>query len=117
MPTVLITYGYEKEKINGNKIINGIFQIIEKIGQGSFWSVFKVERNVTNDLIEDKKYYVFKEGQLSFIIQNDEFTTERILNDENDFKIENYNENDFNNENYIDEIYSDKVIQNGNLKI
>lgn len=78
-----MTYGYEKEKINGDKIINGNFRIIKKIGEGSFWHVYTVERDLSNDIEENKKIYVFKEGKLSFTLPNDDFIVdEEILNGE-----------------------------------
>ena len=62
---VYITNKYNKEKINGKKVINGIFEVMDILGQGSFWKVFKVRRNLKTEEAEDYNYYVFKEGNLS----------------------------------------------------
>ncbi len=58
---VYVNYHYNREKINGKKIVNGIFEIFDCIGEGAFWKVFLVKRNFE----EDTNFYVFKEGQLS----------------------------------------------------
>ena len=39
-----MTFGYFKEKFEGKKLINQNLLILDKIGEGSFWSVFLVER-------------------------------------------------------------------------
>lgn len=64
---VYITSGYQKEIINNKKIVNHNFELGEKIGQGSFWSVRKVRRNLisSNGILLDNNYYVFKKGQLN----------------------------------------------------
>ena len=62
---VYITSGYQKEIINNKKIVNHNFELGDKIGQGSFWSVRKVRRNLvsSNGILLDNNYYVFKKGQ------------------------------------------------------
>jgi len=129
-----MTYGYEKEKINGKKLINGNFEILEKIGEGSFWSVFKVERSVVDDFIDHKSHHVFKEGKLSFSLPNEDFLAENDIIPE---CVENYDDpkkselvsiysDQFNQLNYetsnnnignfdLDNIYSDENIKNGNI--
>lgn len=77
-PIVLISYGYQKEKIYGKKFVNGNFEIIEKLGEGSFWNVYKVERSVNDENINHKSIHIFKEGSLGFIYPDDEITEEVI---------------------------------------
>lgn len=64
---VFLSTSYTKTKKNDKTIVNDTFQLIEKIGHGSFWSVRKVKRNLISDSGEllDNNYYVFKEGCLS----------------------------------------------------
>lgn len=132
IPVVLMTYGYEKEKVNGKKLINGNFEILEKIGEGSFWTVFKVERSVIDEFIDQKSYHVFKEGKLSFSLPNEDFLAENdvidecvekhddpkkyefdSLNKDQDNQL-NYESSNNNIENYdLDNIYSDENIKIG----
>ena len=96
-----MTHGYEKEKINGKKIVNGNFEILDKLGEGSFWNVFKVERNVIDENINNKSLHVFKEGKLSFLSPEDEINWVNsfpVKNHENNPYIvkNNRNQNDFN---------------------
>lgn len=59
---VYTTCFYNKKKIGNKKIVNEIFEIFEQVGEGSYWKVFKVKRNLKN---QDENFYVFKEGKLS----------------------------------------------------
>ena len=116
-----MTFEYFKEKINGEKIINQNFLLKNKIGEGSFWSTFKVERNT--DI--EKNLYALKEGNLNFIIPDD-----HIIFDENENNEENYNKNfvenldliqfsngenyeNYDNYNDLEEMYNDKNIEKG----
>lgn len=64
---VYITSNYNKEIQNNKTIINNTFELGEKIGQGSFWSVRKVKRNLLSKdgILLDNNYYVFKKGLLN----------------------------------------------------
>ena len=125
-PKIYMTYEYFKEKIKGKKIINQIFSIEEKIGEGSFWTVFKVERNTeTSDHNENKDIYALKEGNLNFVIPDDhiiydnnnhlELNIKEGLNvDENDLdliELSSRDKIDFS----IEEQYKDKNIEKGLL--
>ncbi len=77
-----MSYGYEKEKENGRKIVNGNFEVIDKIGEGSFWKVYKVERSVFDESNNHRSFHVFKEGKLSFLSQEDENIEQDAINDE-----------------------------------
>ena len=64
---VYVTNYYDK-KIEDNKIIiNDNFELLEKIGNGSFWSVNKIKRKLLSSKGEviDNNYYVFKKGNLN----------------------------------------------------
>jgi hypothetical protein len=137
-----MTFEYFKEKIEGKKIINQNFLILSKIGEGSFWSVFKVERIEdidSNSSLEEKNIYALKEGNLNLIIPEDHIIHNKHnknFNENNDdlekniynnFEIEenldliqDINDNDNVNDNYnidLDELYSDKNIEKGNTFI
>lgn len=64
---VYITSGYKKEIKDQKTIVNNTFELGEKIGQGSFWSVRKVKRNLLSKegVLLDNNYYVFKKGLLN----------------------------------------------------
>ena len=69
---VYVTNYYDK-KIEDNKIIiNDNFELLEKIGNGSFWSVNKIKRKLLSSKGEviDNNYYVFKKGNLNKKIIN-----------------------------------------------
>lgn len=125
-----MTYGYDKEKVNGRKIINGNFEILDKIGEGSFWTVYKVERSVCNESIEIKSLHVFKEGKLSLLSPEDEIIEENEIpegvsdnfdidkNIKNSKSFHNESDSDLNNIysqdiNDLDTIYSDNNIKDG----
>ena len=125
-----MSYGYDKEKVNGRKIVNGNFEILDKLGEGSFWTVYKVERSVMDESINQKSLHVFKEGNLSFISPEDEIIEENLIseknpndlyiniNDQNEKIFENERESNpynicFENINDLDLLYSDEVIKNG----
>ena len=122
---VLMSYMYDKEKINGRKIINGNFEIIDRVGEGSFWTVYKVERSVINESINHRSLHVFKEGKLSFLTPEDEIIKENEIPEEgheninkNEKNICNVNENNHNNINSLEVIdletlYSDEKIKEG----
>ena len=64
---VYLTNGYNKHIENDVTYVNNVFQLLNKIGKGSFWSVRKVRRNVINangDVV-DNDYYVIKKGFLN----------------------------------------------------
>ena len=64
---VYFTNGYDKHIEGGVTYVNKVFQVLNKIGKGSFWSVRKVRRNVVNangDVV-DNDYYVIKKGVLN----------------------------------------------------
>ena len=64
---------YYNKKIEDNKIIiNDNFELLEKIGNGSFWSVNKIKRKLLSSKGEviDNNYYVFKKGNLNKKIIN-----------------------------------------------
>jgi hypothetical protein len=124
-----MTYGYEKEKMNGKKIVNGNFEILDKLGEGSFWNVFKVERNVIDENINHKSLHVFKEGKLSFLSPEDEINWVNSFPDknheDNQYIVKNNkNQNDFkfvgvnnlNNINYPDIFDFDSVYSNENIE-
>jgi [calcium/calmodulin-dependent protein kinase] kinase len=75
---VYITYKYTKEIINGKKIINGMFELDDKIGEGSFWKVYRVKRNLILDNFTDNNTYVFKEGCLDKV-DEEELENERRI--------------------------------------
>jgi serine/threonine protein kinase len=75
---VYITYKYTKEIIDGKKIINGMFEIQEKLGEGGFWKVFKVRRSLVLENFTDFNTYVFKEGSLDKI-DEEELEEERLI--------------------------------------
>ena len=52
-----MTFGYFKEKFEGKKLINQNLLILDKIGEGSFWSVFLVERIEEIDKDNEKYNY------------------------------------------------------------
>lgn len=125
-----MTYGYEKEKINGRKIVNGNFEIIDKVGEGSFWTVYKVERSVINESINHSSFHVFKEGKLSLLSTEDEIIEENEMHEDihyknNSNKFDNEGKNIFNvgESNYnkinslemndLETLYSDENIKNG----
>ena len=60
------TFIYNKERIAGQKIINGEFIIYKQLATGSYWNVYLVKRKSSNDLNnlvdEQTSLYVFKEG-------------------------------------------------------
>ena len=61
------------EKIEDNKIIiNDNFEVLEKIGEGSYWKVIKVKRKLLSSKGEviENNYYVFKKGVLNKKIIN-----------------------------------------------
>lgn len=62
---VYVSHSYKKETINGVKYINGVFEILDLIGEGSFWTVYKVKRHFQEGEIIDENIYVIKEGKLS----------------------------------------------------
>lgn len=92
------TIGYYKEKKEDKKFINEIYEIFEKLGQGSFWSVFKVERNFLdeNENKSDKKFMVFKEGKLNFFIEEEDQEFPNLENEENMLNNDYTNTNDLN---------------------
>lgn len=120
-----MSYMYDKEKINGRKIINGNFEIIDRVGEGSFWTVYKVERSVINESINHRSLHVFKEGKLSFLTPEDEIIKENEIPEEgheninkNEKNICNVYENNHNNINSLEMIdletlYSDEIIKEG----
>jgi len=61
---VYISSEYKKIKLGDRKFVND-FEILEEVGEGSFWRVFRVKRNYQDDSITDTNFYVFKEGCLS----------------------------------------------------
>jgi serine/threonine protein kinase len=75
---VYITYKYTKEIIDGKKIINSMFEVQDKIGEGVFWKVHKVQRSLVLDNFTDFNTYVFKEGNLD-IIDEEELEGERRI--------------------------------------
>lgn len=92
------TIGYYKEKKEDKKFINEIYEIFEKLGQGSFWSVFKVERNFLdeNENKSDKKFMAFKEGKLNFFIEEEDQEFPNLENEENMLNNDYTNTNDLN---------------------
>jgi len=132
--TVLMTYGYDKEKLNGKKIVNGNFEILEKLGEGTFWTVYKVERSVINESINNKSLHVFKEGNLNFISPDDKIFEEIDIpevipinsdvkkNEKNEKSFEDENESKSDNTYYqnindLDFLYSDEILKTGMQKI
>jgi [calcium/calmodulin-dependent protein kinase] kinase len=59
------SYGYNKTMIDNRKIVNDVFEVLEQIGDGSYWKVYKVQRDFESNDGTDHNYYVFKEGQYS----------------------------------------------------
>ena len=128
LPIVSLTIGYYKEKKEDKKIINEIYEIFEKLGQGSFWSVFKVERSFLDENKLEKKFMVFKEGKLNFFIEEEDQELPNLYNEENQLNNDYTNElnlnpscnNDLeigdNNDEFLDENYdpySDDNLKNG----
>lgn len=63
---VYVTKGYNKEYKNGKEIINNVFEVYDKVGNGSFWSVRKVKRNlISNGVLVDNNFYALKKGMLN----------------------------------------------------
>ena len=61
---VYMSFGYKKTKNDNRKFVNN-FELFEEVGQGSFWTVYKVQRNYSDENETDSNFYVFKEGILS----------------------------------------------------
>lgn len=63
---IYVNNEYIINKIDNNKtVINNTFTLHDKLGQGSFWNCFKVNRYYSSENYIDNKFYVFKEGDLN----------------------------------------------------